>query len=316
MLAGCDPARPVGMDTRRALVFVLFCLVAAPLLVGAALFLRRRRHCASRAACPADRPRAVGRTSPSQASSERGTSLGPLSLAWGGPLPRGISAECSTAYLEPAGAQAVRFRVRLRAEAARPLRAAAARPRAHRHLRPRARPRPVDAPTRYRLSPVLLDRRAGASVGRRYQPGGIPLASTVGDSLEFAARASTGRATRRARSTGARGRGWAGPSSRSTSRSTSPASHWSSTRTCRRGPARRTRALRSRDRGARVAGRALRAQRGRGRHPGGRARPVRGEHRAQPGGARQRAGGARGAAQLPGAAFEAIAPQLFDRLRS
>ncbi len=125
-------------------------------------------------------------------------------------------------------------------------------------------------------------------MGRRYQPGGIPLASEVGDSLEFVG-------TREYRE---------GDPLRKI--------HWRSW--ARRGepvvkeyqeeyfsrialvldtflpapaPA-RARALRGRDLGARVARRPLQPQRGGRRHPGGGARPLRGEHRAKPRLARQR----------------------------
>ena len=230
----------LGMDTRRALVFVLFCLAAAPLLVALPEFLRR-----------APPLRFLGQ--PADADD-----CGPLHerLLPGEPQagrsPRFAVAVVGRAAaarrlgrvldgIRRGGGSAGRALPRAAARrGTRPACFAAARPRPHGRLRPRARPRAVDARDfGDRLPAVLLDRRAAAERrpplparrhparlhGRRLArvrrharvPRGRPAAQ---DPLAFV------------------GAGWAGRSSRNTSRSTSPASRWCSTPTCRSGRAR------------------------------------------------------------------------------
>jgi uncharacterized protein (DUF58 family) len=176
----------LGMDTRRALVFVLFCLVAAPFLVASPVLLRGTPRLRLIGRLPTRLTAGRSLSIAFHASGEPGRKLGPLSLTWGGSLPKGLSAECSAAYLDAAGESGARFRLRLRAAA-----------RGH-HLLPdlglartdtfglvRARGLWVPSgsvivyPRYYAIDAPVL------SVGRRYQPGGIPLASAVGDSLEF-----------------------------------------------------------------------------------------------------------------------------------
>jgi len=77
-------------------------------------------------------------------------------------------------------------------------------------------------------------------IGRRYQPGGIPLSSNLASRSSSWEPVSTAKAIRSGTSTGARGRGVASPWSRSTWRSTSAGSRSSSTPSSRRGDAPRT----------------------------------------------------------------------------
>ena len=199
--------------------------------------------------------------------------------------------------------------------APRPLPAAPAGPRPHRRLRALplegrgCRSQLVLAyPRYYTLDALPLP------MGRRYQPGGIPLASHVGDSLEFVG-------TREYREGDPlRKIHW-----RSWARLGKPVvKEYQEEYFSRialvldtflpKAPPPRARALRGRDLAPRLGGRPLQPHRGGRRHPGRRARPLRGVHRPQPRVPRQRARRARRLEPSPAPAFESIGPPLFGRL--
>lgn len=177
----------VGVDTRRALGFVLFALAAPPLLVGIAALFRSR---------PA--LRLVGRL-PSRLTAGRPLSLpfevhrldaakAPLSLLWAtsGPGEDGLAVSPQEATLEPVAGRPARLSLRFEPH------------RRGRYELPSLGVATTDAfglfrsraewlrgevvlvyPRYFRFGELALP------AGRRYQPGGIPLASQVGDSLEF-----------------------------------------------------------------------------------------------------------------------------------
>lgn len=177
----------LGMDTRRALVFVLFCLTAAPLLVAAPELLRRTprlRH-AGRFPGRLTAGRAISvlfRVAPAQPAADPG----PFSLVWAAAPPAGITIEGPVPFLEAFDGRGARFRVRLRARN---------RGRVSLPALGIARTDPLGLVRSSGLwipsSSLLVYPRTYAidaprlAAGRRYQPGGIPLASAVGDSLEF-----------------------------------------------------------------------------------------------------------------------------------
>jgi len=178
----------VGMDTRRSLVFMLFALAAPPLLLAFG------RYFAGRPALRLD-GRLPSRLTAGRAVSagldvvaRDGRATGPLSLVWAGPLP-----DSSVFAVGPAERT---FEV----EETRPARLQI-------DLHPRRRGRYVlpsvgvartDLFGLVRTKAVWLPEQVVLAypryhtldalplpMGRRYQPGGIPLASVVGDSLEF-----------------------------------------------------------------------------------------------------------------------------------
>jgi uncharacterized protein (DUF58 family) len=176
----------VGVDTRRALVFILFALAAPPLLLALRFLLRGRPAVRLSGRVP---PRLTAGRSVSAAmdvvpqDGRRET----LSVFWGSPLParEGLEVDPVEAFVETDGRPA---RVRL-------------------SLRPRSRGRYVlpsfgisrtDPFGLVRSRSVWLPQQVVLAypryytldelplpMGRRYQPGGIPLASEVGESLEF-----------------------------------------------------------------------------------------------------------------------------------
>jgi uncharacterized protein (DUF58 family) len=176
----------VGVDTRRALVFMLFGLAAPPLAVAAVQLFRRRPPLRVTAGLPARVTAGRPITVSLDLTSPRAT--GPLSLFWEGPLPAATSLEVQPveSYLEAGAEAATRVAVRLHPR------------RRGRYILPElgvartdpfglARSRAVWLPEHvvlvypryYTLEELPLP------MGRRYQPGGIPLASQVGESLEF-----------------------------------------------------------------------------------------------------------------------------------
>jgi uncharacterized protein (DUF58 family) len=176
----------IGIDTRRALVFMLFALAAPPLLVAAVQLFRRRPPVELTGRLPARLTAERALDARLEIASEQPT--GPLSLFFEAPLPPEASLEVgpAEAYVEADGEKPTRVPVRL-----------------HPHRRGRytlpglgvartdafglARSKAVWQPERV----VLVYPRYFAleelplPMGRRYQPGGIPLASHVGESLEF-----------------------------------------------------------------------------------------------------------------------------------
>jgi uncharacterized protein (DUF58 family) len=179
----------LGMDTRHALVFILFSLAAPPLLVGLPLLFRR---------APGGRVRGgglpgrltAGRTAlvTIEVGSPDGRETGALSLAFDGPLPAdsGLRVEPPEALFTVERSQPGRVRLTLRPQ------------RRGRYVLPALGIAWTDAFGLLRSRGVWLPEQIVLAypryftldelplpLGRRYQPGGIPLASEVGDSLEF-----------------------------------------------------------------------------------------------------------------------------------
>ena len=178
----------VGVDTRRALVFVLFSLAAPPLLLALGRVVGRRTKATLNGRLPARLTAGRPAFAIVEIARPDGSPTGPLSFFWGGPLP-------DPALLRVTPEEAI-----VEAEARRPARVSVS-------LLPRRRGRYVlpslgvadtdrfglartksawlpeqvvlAYPRYYTLDELPLP------MGRRYQPGGIPLASEVGDSLEF-----------------------------------------------------------------------------------------------------------------------------------
>ena len=180
----------VGVDTRRALVFMLFALAAPPLLLGLRLLFRGRPPVRLSGRVPA-RLTAGRHVVATVDVAENGGPAGALSVFWGAPLPAkaGLDVEPVETFVDAADR--------------RPARPA----RVHLSFHPRRRGRYVlpslgvartDAFGLVRSKSVWLPEQVVLAypryyaldelplpLGRRYQPGGIPLASEVGDSLEF-----------------------------------------------------------------------------------------------------------------------------------
>lgn len=177
----------VGMDTRRALVFMLFALAAPPLLLGLRLLFRGRPAVRISGRVPA-RLTAGREVAAAIDVVAEGGAPGTLSLFWGGPLPAkaGLDVTPVETFVEPAEGRPARVRLALR-------------PRNRgRYLLPSLAVARTDPFGLVRSKSVWLPEQVVLAypryytldelplpMGRRYQPGGIPLASEVGDSLEF-----------------------------------------------------------------------------------------------------------------------------------
>jgi uncharacterized protein (DUF58 family) len=178
----------VGIDTRRGLVFMLFALAAPPLVLAGLRAIRR-----------APRLRVDGRLPPRltagrpvsatlDLSPQDARSAGHLALYWDGRLPDVAALEVRPVerLAEATSGRPTRVAVdlhpRRRGRYVLP-RLGLARTDLFGLLRSRAVFGPETVvlvyPRYYTLEELPLP------VGRRYQPGGIPLASEVGDSLEF-----------------------------------------------------------------------------------------------------------------------------------
>jgi uncharacterized protein (DUF58 family) len=178
----------IGVDTRRALVFMLFALAAPPLLLGVVQLFRRRPalRLGGRLAERLTAGRAV--TFPLDVASTDGAPSGPLSLFWEASLPGAEALEVGPeeSFLETDGRAPERVELRLhprrRGRYVLPA-MGVARTGAFGLMRSKAVWRPEHVtlvyPRYFTLEELPLP------VGRRYQPGGIPLASHVGESLEF-----------------------------------------------------------------------------------------------------------------------------------
>jgi uncharacterized protein (DUF58 family) len=176
----------VGVDTRRALVFMLFGLAAPPLLLGLRFLFRGRPAVRLSGRVP---PRLTAGRSLTAAldvvpeEDHRGT----LSVFWGAPLPAGAGLEVEPAetFLAGEGGPArvrLAFHPRRRGRYVLPS-LGVARTDPFGLVRSKSVWLPEQVvlayPRYYTLDELPLP------MGRRYQPGGIPLASEVGDSLEF-----------------------------------------------------------------------------------------------------------------------------------
>jgi uncharacterized protein (DUF58 family) len=177
----------VGVDTRRALVFVLFSLAAPPLLVGLRLLFRGRPPVRLSGRLPARLTAGRSVTASVDVALEPGA-RGPLALFWAAPLPAGQGLEVTPdeAVVQLTAEKPARVRVELHPR------------RRGRYLLPSLGVARTDGFGLFRSRAVWLPEQVVLAypryytldelplpVGRRYQPGGIPLASQVGDSLEF-----------------------------------------------------------------------------------------------------------------------------------
>jgi uncharacterized protein (DUF58 family) len=177
----------VGVDTRRALVFMLFSLAAPPLLLGLRLLFRGRPPVRLSGRVPARLTAGRSVAATVDVATDDGAAA-TLSVFWAAPLPveAGLDVEPVEACVDaPEGRPA---RVRL-----------AFRPRRRgRYLLPSLGVARTDPFGLVRSKAVWLPEQVVLAypryytldelplpMGRRYQPGGIPLASEVGDSLEF-----------------------------------------------------------------------------------------------------------------------------------
>jgi uncharacterized protein (DUF58 family) len=177
----------VGVDTRRALVFVLFSLAAPPLLVGLRLLFRGRPDVRLSGRLPARLTAGRSVTASVDVALEAGA-RGPLALFWAAPVPAGQGLEVAPeeAVVQPTAEKPARVRVEFHPR------------RRGRYLLPSLGVARTDGFGLFRSRAVWLPEQVVLAypryytldelplpMGRRYQPGGIPLASQVGDSLEF-----------------------------------------------------------------------------------------------------------------------------------
>jgi uncharacterized protein (DUF58 family) len=178
-----------GVDTREALVYQLFAFCFGPLAVAALVALRRAPRVRLVGALPrrltAGRAVSVGVRAETNASGPSG----PLVLSWSGPdrFGKGVRVEPGDSFLEAAPGRPGHARLEVTAE------------RRGRYVVPglgvggtdplgllvtrRSSRQPAQAMLAY---PRFFQmERLELPTGRRYQPGGIPLASSLGDENEF-----------------------------------------------------------------------------------------------------------------------------------
>lgn len=178
----------VGIDTRRGLVFMLFALAAPPLVLASARAIRRAPRLRVDGRLPARLTAGRPVSAPLDLSPREARSAGHLALYWDGGLPDVAALEVRPVerLVEAASGRPTRLAVdlhpRRRGRYVLP-RLGLAGTDVFGLLRSRAHFEPETVvlvyPRYYTLDDLPLP------VGRRYQPGGIPLASEVGDSLEF-----------------------------------------------------------------------------------------------------------------------------------
>jgi uncharacterized protein (DUF58 family) len=178
----------VGVDTRRALVFMLFALAAPPLLVAMVQLFRRRPDVRLAGRLPARLTAGRAVVAEVEAAGEDGRATGPLSLFFEArpPTEEGLDVRPVESYLETDGRAPTRVRLTLDPR------------RRGRYVLPGLGLAHTDPFGLARSKAVWLPEQVVLAypryftfgelplpMGRRYQPGGIPLASEVGDSLEF-----------------------------------------------------------------------------------------------------------------------------------
>ena len=175
----------VGIDTLQAYVFVLFAVAAGPLLAALPLALRRRPHASLTVAAPARLTAGrAGLVDVNTASLDGRTVPLVVGWRWGG-SPE-LVRETPEIYLAPGPGREAQGRLMVRPPArgrftlpsigagrTDPLGLVSTRRLVHPEQVVLAYPR------FFGLDSLSLP------VGRRYQPGGIPLASSLGDSTEF-----------------------------------------------------------------------------------------------------------------------------------
>ena len=177
----------VGVDTRRALVFMLFALAAPPLVLGLRLLVQDRPAVRLSVRIPARLTAGRSATTTIDAIADGSATL-PLSVFWAAPLPAsaGLDVTPVESCVETAAGRPARVRLtftpRRRGRFVLPG-LGVARTDPFGLVRSKAVWLPEQVllayPRYYTLDELPLP------MGRRYQPGGIPLASAVGDSLEF-----------------------------------------------------------------------------------------------------------------------------------
>jgi uncharacterized protein (DUF58 family) len=178
----------IGVDTRRALVFMLFALAAPPFLVALGRLVVRPPPLRFSGRLPVRLTAGRPVSAPLEISPVSAGFTGPLALFWEGPLPdaASFSVEPVEQYFHVPDDRPARVPVDLRPR------------RRGRYLLPRLGVAATDLFGLVRTRAVWLDEQVVLAypryytldelplpMGRRYQPGGIPLASEVGDSLEF-----------------------------------------------------------------------------------------------------------------------------------
>jgi uncharacterized protein (DUF58 family) len=176
----------VGLDTLQAYVYVLFALVAGPLLVALVLALRRRPRVALTVEAPARLTAGRAAFVEVRVACEAGQRGGPLVVGWRWGGSEELVRETPEVFLAPRPGESASGRLHVRPRArgsftmpsigagrTDPLGLASTRRVVHPAQTVLAYPR------FYGLETLALP------VGRRYQPGGIPLASSLGDSTEF-----------------------------------------------------------------------------------------------------------------------------------
>jgi uncharacterized protein (DUF58 family) len=178
----------LGLDTRQVLAYILFGVVAGPLLVALFPALRRRPSVRLEAQCPLrlTAARAVPLHVRVLAASDRPSGSLVVGWGWRGRAGSGLQITPAESFVECQPGRAGEARISLRAA------------RRGRHVLPLlgvGRTDPLGllstaravVPSRVVLAYprfYTLD-SLDLPVGRRYQPGGIPLASHLGDSTEF-----------------------------------------------------------------------------------------------------------------------------------
>lgn len=178
----------VGVDTTQALVYVLFAIVAGPLVLAGFWMLRPRPRVEARVELPQNLTagRALAVRLDVTASGSRGS--GPLVAGWGwkGHAAAGLRFEPGEAFLECAPRRDGQALLNVRAERRGryelpPIGIGRTDPIGLLSTRRVWKPgRVVHAyPRFFHMDDLALPR------GRRYQPGGIALASRLGDSTEF-----------------------------------------------------------------------------------------------------------------------------------
>ena len=185
----CFALGVAGVDTRGTLVYQLFGLAFGPLAVAALLALRRAPRVRLVGALP--RRLTAGRTVSVGVRAETNGSVpsGPLVLSWFGPdrFGKGVRVEPGDSFLDAAPGRPGHARLEITAQrrgryvvpglgvsGTDPLGLLATR---------RSSRQPAQAMLAY---PRFFQmERLELPTGRRYQPGGIPLASSLGDENEF-----------------------------------------------------------------------------------------------------------------------------------
>ena len=189
LLVLCGLVGFAGLDTREALVYQLFAFAVGPLVVAGLLALRRAPRVRLVGGLPrrltAGRPVTVG----VRVETGVGGESGPLVVSWPGPdrFARGVSVAPVDSFVDCAPGRAGHARLEMTAvqrgryvvpglgvSGTDPLGLLATR---------RSFRQPAQAMLAY---PRFFHiERLPLPVGRRYQPGGIPLASSLGDMNEF-----------------------------------------------------------------------------------------------------------------------------------